>query len=158
MNLATLKLGDAGVGAFLQLDANYKWLHEGSYVTASSLFDTNKPYLSDGTYYYVFAPVATTSEDGTVLRGLNSDNSEDWNLELKSTQHNISPDLQTVYTNKTASNTTEDYTLATGDIYYTRGAISHSLNSVSMPTTLHLSASLHTVVLILAMTPISMVW
>ena len=129
MNLASLQLGDAEVGSFYKLDndANYKWLHEGGKVTASSTFDTNKPYQKASIYYYVFAPVANSNDDGTLLKGLNNDSSEDWSLELKSTNHNISLALQTVYTNKTSTNTTENYTLAVGDVYYSNGAISHSL-------------------------------
>ena len=113
MNMGKLKLGTSkATDTYIyQIDNDHSWYHHPADrdVVASNNFSTNKPYLhSDGYYYFIFKPVESTSDEGTVLKGLDG-TAIDWSWEMKSTDHGkiltqtaISADegKNTVYTDK----------------------------------------------------------
>ena len=91
MNIGKLKLGSSKATDtwIYPIDNNHSWYYHPDQrdVVASDNFSTNKPYLhSDGFYYFVFAPVESSADTGTLLKGLDAlGTSTDWEWEMKST-------------------------------------------------------------------------
>ena len=175
MNLAIITLGQKTINKkgyndaykHLSTDANYKWLHSSTFgvidanynITASSTFGgDNRPWknTSNNKYYFVFKPVVDlVSESGTDIEGLQSDNvSADWTENFKTTDigkgfERTAQSTRTEYVtseHKEVSN--NSYTLAVGDVFYSNGALSHTLISASSnacyPTAIGLVYSLST--------------
>ena len=153
MNLAIITLGQKDIDelgyerTFYWLDSKYKWLHSVSSkkvinsnyeITASATFGgTNRPWhnTSNSKYYFVFKPVASLDNDGTVIQAMQSDGvSSDWSLTFKSTTVGLGVE-STAQSTRTQIDTERNvdtdaasaYVLAVGDIFYSNGAISHSL-------------------------------
>ena len=154
MNLAIITLGQKNINelgyerTFYWLDNNYSWVHSVSAkkvikdnyeITASSTFGgSNRPWknTSNNKYYFVFKPVADlVNEDGTEIEGLQSDGvSSDWSLTFKTTDAGRGYE-RTAESTRTQIDTGRNvdtkaasaYVLAVGDIFYSNGAISHSL-------------------------------
>ncbi len=142
MNIAKLTLGskevDNRLTYKLSTDANYTWVHSGSLdnIVASSDFNTNIPYYiaSTGERYFVFKPVNDTSlEPGTLLKGMRNNN-VDWTCYLQTTSRGIRVE-PTVYTNMPDTKSTETYTMALGDVFYSDGAISKAKSKYATTAT-----------------------
>lgn len=152
MNLAIITLGQKTINelgynrTIYKLDNSYSWVHSTSAktiiktnyeITASSTFGgDNRPWknTSNDKYYFVFKPVVDlVSESGTDILGLQSDNvSSDWTENFKTTEigkgfERTAQSTRTQIDTGRNVDTNETYTLAVGDIYYSNGAISHSL-------------------------------
>jgi hypothetical protein len=130
MNIAKITLAskviDSRVTYKLSTDANYTWVHSGSLdnIVASSDFDTNIPYYdaTSESRYFVFKPVANAINPGTLLKGMRNNN-VDWTYYLQETARGILVEPE-VKTNMTDTKSTETYTMALGDVFYSDGAIS----------------------------------
>lgn len=90
MNIAKLRLGTTsvpGTNTYPTDGGEYTWVYQADnvVVNASSDFSVYLPYQhTDGYYYYVFAPVAVSTDYGVLLRGLDElGTSDDWTWELK---------------------------------------------------------------------------
>lgn len=152
MNLAIITLGQKTINKkgyndaykHLSTDANYKWLHSSTFgvidanynITASSTFGgDNRPWknTSNNKYYFVFKPVVDlVSESGTDIEGLQSDNvSADWTENFKTTDvgkgfERTAQSTRTEYVTSEHKEVSNDsYTMATGDVLYADGAMTH---------------------------------
>nr|MCR5512415.1 fimbrillin family protein [Prevotella sp.] len=177
MNIAVFTLGTTYVPEkgykdacyHLSTDANYKWVHTSTYdvvddhyaIVASSKFTGNtRPYkkpasgTTPDTYYYVFKPVSN-NQAGTDLAAVQADNvTVDWSENYKTAERGkkfvkVVESKRTEYvSNRHVEISNNSYTLAVGDVFYSNGALSHTLISASSnacyPTAIGLVYSLST--------------
>ncbi|WP_262279913.1 fimbrillin family protein [Hallella absiana] len=122
MGLAVINLGQKTHYDYrhLSTDANFKWLHASSTVTASSSFSGNMPYKNGSNY---MAVVRTASP--TVFKSVSTD-ADKWSLSFQ-------PSAGQIVT-KTAISARADnndaYVMAVGDVYYSDGDMSHQSESL----------------------------
>ena len=141
MNIAKITLAtkevDSRVTYKLSTDANYTWIHSGSLdnIVASSDFDTNIPYYdaTSESRYFVFKPVANALNPGTLLKGMRNDN-VDWTYYLQETARGILVE-PVVKTNMQDTKSTQTYTMALGDVFYSDGAISKATSKYATTAT-----------------------
>ena len=127
MGLAVINLGQKTHYDYrhLSTDANFKWVHASSTVTASSSISGNMPYKNGSNY---MAVVRTSSP--TVFKSVSTD-ADKWSLSFQ-------PSAGQIVT-KTAISARADnndaYAMAVGDVYYSDGDMSHpSENLISGKT------------------------
>ena len=117
MGLAVINLGQKTHYDYrhLSTDANFKWVHASSTVTASSSISGNMPYKNGSNY---MAVVRTSSP--TVFKSVSTD-ADKWSLSFQ-------PSAGQIVT-KTAISARADnndaYAMAVGDVYYSDGDMSH---------------------------------
>ena len=122
MGLAVINLGQKTHYDYrhLSTDANFKWVHASSAVTASSSISGNMPYKNGSNY---MAVVRTASP--TVFKSVSTD-ADKWSLSFQ-------PSAGQIVT-KTAISARADnndaYVMAVGDVYYSDGDMSHQSESL----------------------------
>ena len=132
MNIGILTLTDKEVNTTItyKIDDSYSWVHGGgvSTIAASADFIDNLPYQhTNGKYYFVFKPVTTLEDPGTQIKANNTGGTVDWSRYLQSTSRGIKIVDDNVTTSLASTARTDTYTLQLYDLYYSTGAISHSL-------------------------------
>ena len=143
MSLAKLMLGTSNVTdtwVYPIDNGTYTWNYQPDSrgVTASSNFSGNMPYLhTDGYYYFVFAPVALMSDEGTVLTGSNALGTvTDWTWELKTMERGKLL-THTATSNQTGQNITHNNELTIGQI----GALTATGSPLTVPVTVTVNST-----------------
>ena len=143
MSLAKLMLGTSNVTdtwVYPIDNGTYTWNYQPDSrgVTASSNFSGNMPYLhTDGYYYFVFAPVALMSDEGTVLTGSNALGTvTDWTWELKTMERGKLL-THTATSNQTGQNITHNNELTIGQI----SALTATGSALTIPVTVTVNST-----------------
>ena len=140
MNLAKVKLGTKSVTDtwLYPIDDNHTWSYvpDAHDVTASSNFSGNVPYLHGDTYYYyVFKPVATNVDAGTMLTAL-SGTDTDWSWEMKSLERGK------MLSHTAESSTTAKNVMHSGELTIAQiSTITASGSALSVPVSVLISAN-----------------
>ena len=125
MGLAVINLGQKTHYDYrhLSTDANFKWVHASSTVTASSSFSGNTPYKKADRNY-----VAVVKTKAATIFNSVSNVADKWTSSLS-----YQPSVSAVVTHTAASaraDNNDAYVMAVGDVYYSDGDMSHQSESL----------------------------
>ena len=125
MGLAVINLGQKTHYDYrhLSTDANFKWVHASSTVTASSSFSGNTPYKKADRNY-----VAVVKTKAATIFNSVSNVADKWTSSLS-----YQPSVGAVVTHTAASaraDNNDAYVMAVGDVYYSDGDMSHQSESL----------------------------